>query len=463
MLEAVPNPFGRPVPSLAISSAMARTTEITADMDGETNNRPPAPYLVISRLHPEPKRAVVRIVHGMRIGRADDCELKLNGQSASRLHAEVRRQGPIFVLRDEDSRNGTWVDGARVSEATVRPGAIWRFGDWVGIVEELTASATTADPELCTLGPLFESLEPALEVAHSNLPIVLSGESGTGKEVAAQLIHRRSKRNGPFVAINCAAIPEQLAESELFGHRKGAFSGASNANVGYFRAAHGGTLFLDEVGELKLDIQTKLLRAIQEQQVVPVGEQQPIPVDVRIIAASSVRLDRAVEAGHFRFDLWMRLKGVHVSLPPLRSRVVDVPLLFGHLLRRAVGSASLPSVDARFIEKLCLYGWPGNVRELELITRRMAARGGDRLKVSHLPVELRGSDEESRPPEARASAEEARLAHALRGCDGNVARASRLANISRPRAYRLLAGRSVNTFLADIVGPRHDALAASAS
>ncbi|HEY2293367.1 MAG TPA: sigma-54 dependent transcriptional regulator [Thermoanaerobaculia bacterium] len=227
-----------------------------------------------------------------------------------------------------------------------------------------------------------------------DVTVLVTGESGTGKELVARAIHRRSARaNGPFVAVNCSAIPQTLVESEFFGHEKGAFTDARESRPGRFEQADQGSLFLDEVGDLALDAQAKLLRALQERQIQRLGGRASRPVDVRVIAATNKDLDAEVAAGRFREDLFWRLNVIHLRLPPLRERRADLPLLIDHLVdrfNRELGLAVVAiSPEAR--ELLCRYEWPGNVRELEnTICRAMILCEGNVLGVSDLPGRVRG-------------------------------------------------------------------------
>jgi sigma-54-specific transcriptional regulator len=204
-------------------------------------------------------------------------------------------------------------------------------------------------------------------IAASDATVLLIGETGTGKELVARHIHERSGRKGPFVAVNCGAFSETLVEAELFGHEAGAFTGANQARVGWFESANGGTLFLDEVGDLPLALQVKLLRVLQERQVVRLGSRKPIPLDVRLVAATNVQLERAVEAGHFRLDLYYRLNVAAVRLPPLRERRGDIIPLVDYFMemyrhRLDLGPVTLSSAAERLLIE---YQWPGNIRELE--------------------------------------------------------------------------------------------------
>ncbi len=217
---------------------------------------------------------------------------------------------------------------------------------------------------------MAELLETALRVAESEATVLVSGESGTGKEVLARLIHQRSPRQaGPMVAVNCAGIPETLIESELFGHVKGAFTGAVAARKGRFQAARGGTLFLDEIGELKPDMQAKLLRAIQERQVEPVGADRSEEIDVRIIAATNRDLQAGIADGSFREDLYYRLSVIPLQLPPLRDRREDIPALARHFLKKFEAPAGVRFSD-QALAAMARYDWPGNIRELQNVVER---------------------------------------------------------------------------------------------
>lgn len=223
-------------------------------------------------------------------------------------------------------------------------------------------------------------------VARSDATVLISGESGTGKELVAKAIHAGGTRNNKtFVPLNCGAIPENLIESELFGHRKGSFTGADSDYAGLFRQAEGGTVFLDEIGELPLHMQTKLLRAIQEKRVRPVGGERDIPVDVRIVAATNRNLRKEVEAGKFREDLFYRLNVISISLPPLRDRREDIPLLVNSILVRLLDGEAVPMVPPATMQLLMKYDYPGNVRELENILERALVLGGQALLPEHVP------------------------------------------------------------------------------
>ena len=389
----------------------------------------------------------------LSLGRGDDCDVCLPGAEISRRHAELGRDGPLWVLTDLKSRNGVYVRGERADRAVIGAGDLIRLGEWIGLVrEEDTAEPGgfgTLDGKLYAGPTLTAAIAPALKAATSDLPIVLVGETGAGKEVVARAIHARSGRTGEFVGVNSAALPEALAEAELFGHRKGAFTGAVTAGTGYFRAAHQGTLLLDEIADLPATLQPKLLRALELREVVPVGETSPVKVDLRVIAAAQVPLQAAVKERRFRADLCARLEGLTVRVPPLRERAEEIPFLFGHFLSDAAGGKP-PPVEPALIERLCLYDWPFNVRELALLARRLLAVHGDEplLKASHLPERIAGKAE-APAPSGRSKRAEARddehltaFVAALRDHEGNVAQAARAVGISRQRAYRLMGAAS---------------------
>src|SRR5690242_1913080 len=272
-------------------------------------------------------------------------------------------------------------------------------------------------------------------VSENKSTVLISGESGTGKELVARTIHERGPLAGkPFVAINCAGLSETLLDSQLFGHRRGAFTGALNDHDGVFRAAEGGTLFLDEVGEIPLPLQAKFLRAVEQREVTPLGASLPVPVDVRLIAASNRDLESEVRAGRFRQDLYYRLNVVHLALPPLRARPEDIPLLVEHFLQRF--SREYRVAPKRFaaeaMERLRAYGWPGNVRELQnAIERAFALAVADTITLDDLPAAVRGLPSPDAPavdPSDVPTLEEAErrlFAAALRKSGGNKNEAAR--------------------------------------
>lgn len=304
-------------------------------------------------------------------------------------------------------------------------------------------------PQILGTHPSIESmLEVARRVAESDSSVLVSGESGTGKELVARAIHMASKRRlCPLVTLNCAAIPESLIESELFGHVRGAFTGATMARQGHFVAADTGTILLDEIGELPMNMQSKLLRVLQEREVVPVGQQQSIQIDTRIIAATNVDLEQAIADGRFREDLYYRLNVIPIEIPPLRTRRSDIPDLITFFIDRynKRRSSSVRGVDTGTLDRLRNYDWPGNVRELEnTIERMVVLKGEGTLTPPDLPERLRGPSE---PPAPDASVElpaegidfrnavEAfecsLIRQALAQAAGNKSQAARLLNMRR--------------------------------
>ena len=238
--------------------------------------------------------------------------------------------------------NGTYVDGRRVSRAPIDEGSVIRIGDWVGVVLRLAGEQDGAVFQEIIPGYFggprtLAAVEPLRKAAASDLAVIIEGETGTGKEGIARATHLWSGRKGPFIAVNCAALPEALAEGELFGYRKGAFTGADRASPGFFQSANGGTLFLDEVSDLSSAIQPKLLRVLEQGEVTPLGEAKPIPIDVRVVVATQKPLAALVAEDRFRADLMARLDGLRIKLLPLRSRVEEVPNLFTRLLKIEVG------------------------------------------------------------------------------------------------------------------------------
>ncbi len=296
---------------------------------------------------------------------------------------------------------------------------------------------------------MVRALDVATKVAAHPTPVLITGATGTGKELVARIVHRESpRREGPFVPVNCGAVPENLLESEFFGHVKGAFSGADRDRKGLFEAAAGGTLFLDEIGELPPPLQVKLLRAIQEGEVRRVGDTRLRQVDVRIVAASNRDLQEAVEQSEFREDLYFRLAVVPIHLPPLRARTEEIPELVRHLLDRHAERLGIepPPVERETMEVLLDYAWPGNVRELEnVLERAMVLSDGGSLGPEALPEAVRhpermpmaaGADPGDLSVKRRSAELERRLiARALEQTGGNRTRAADLLDLS-PRALR---------------------------
>jgi two-component system, NtrC family, response regulator GlrR len=288
-----------------------------------------------------------------------------------------------------------------------------------------------------------ELLQQVARVADTDATISLSGETGTGKEVIARVIHCNSRRaKGPFVAINCGAIPENLIESELFGHVKGAFTGAQQAKRGLFQSAERGTLFLDEIGETPLAVQVKLLRALQEREVQEVGGAHPVKVDVRIITATNRDLAQAVRAGTFREDLYYRIQVVPIAIPPLRERRDDIPPLAQHFLRQSAGRSNkdVRGFQPDAMHQLMRQPWPGNVRELEnVVEKAVIMATQDMITADLLPAVPASSEGQLKPlTEARGEFELRYLKEILQASGGNISRAAQIAGRYRADFYKLL-------------------------
>lgn len=268
---------------------------------------------------------------------------------------------------------------------------LFRSGDRAGTK---SGNWSSLFPEIIGRSPsMLKALETVAKIAHSESAVLISGESGTGKELIASAIHRLSSRSArAFVAINCSAIPENLLESELFGHEKGAFTGADRRRLGRFDAASGGTLFLDEIGDMPLSLQAKLLRVLQDKQFTPLGGNESREADVRIVAATNIDLEKAVKKGTFRLDLFYRLNVLPVALPALRQRRDDVEELLGYFLElanRMHGYEHPVTLNQDAMEALCNYDWPGNVRQLQnMIERLVVLKGGGEVCREDLPAEL---------------------------------------------------------------------------
>jgi DNA-binding NtrC family response regulator len=385
------------------------------------------------------------------LGRDADAAVRLEGTDVSRRHAALQCEaaGTLAIL-DLESRNGTRVNGRPIRITRLARGDVVRLGSFIAVVTDRVESFGEIAPGVLGGGVLRAALAELEHAARSDLPIVLEGETGTGKEVVARAVHGWSGRSGPFLAVNCAALPEGLAEAELFGYRRGAFTGADRPSPGFFRSADEGTLLLDEIFDLPLAVQAKLLRVLEQREVQPLGEARPVPVNVRVLVAGQQSLLDAVRERRFRADLLARLDGLTVRLPPLRERREDVPALFQRLWREIAGAET--KLESDFVERLCVHDWPLNVRELVLLARRLQVFCAKEpsLRARHLPERIGEStgDAPSAPASepVRASAPAAspervdlpELLSALRTCKGNVARASALLGITRQRAYRLI-------------------------
>jgi DNA-binding NtrC family response regulator len=365
-------------------------------------------------------------------------------------HAEVELADARWTVRDLGSKNGTILNGAQVQEGTLGDRALLqlgrtflRFRNQFPLAEfpSLEAQQLTRGPGgIVTFSPRFaDVLARASAVAPTRVPVLLQGESGTGKEVLAQAIHALSGRRGVFVAVNCGALPANLVESELFGHRKGAFSGADRDRPGLVRTADGGTLFLDEIGDLAPAAQAALLRVLQESEVVPVGGARPEALDLRVISATHRDLDQMVREGTFRHDLLARLQGVALELMPLRDRPEDVPLLIRTLLEKLAPERPDVKISPEAAQALLDHGWPLNVRELEqALAGGLALSGAGPIEAEHLPRAIREAGAE--PPLPTLTAEETRhrdeLVVLLHEHRGNLSAVARVVGKGRTQVVR---------------------------
>jgi len=311
-------------------------------------------------------------------------------------------------------------------------------------IEDLSSHASIITQDL----GMQRILETASQIAGTDCSVVIHGESGTGKELMARFIHQHSPRaEGPFVAFNCGALHEEIAASELFGHEKGAFTGANATKIGLFEAAQGGTLFLDEIAEMPLMMQVKLLRVLQEREVMRVGSTQPIAIDVRVIAASNRDLKAAVDEGQMRNDLYFRLNVVTLTLPALRERRDDIPLLAYYFMRKfsTIMGRDVQEISTEAMQRLVDYDYPGNIRELSnFIERAVALAQNKVLDIEHLPQNLGSLSVRVFKPEMAATAttlkeqETEHILHALKMADGNRTQAAKILGIDRVSLWRKL-------------------------
>ncbi len=351
----------------------------------------PGLVLIYSKSHADLPTIVPADRPAVSIGRIPGNTYVIAEAAISRHHATLLKANEGCRIRDNGSTNGIFVNGVRTQEAPLRNGDVVRVGDSVFRFAESEIFKYAhfrvderRETEIIGGYQIRKIADIATRVAGAGLSVVILGESGTGKELFAQHLHRVSGRPGRFGAINCAAIPANLLESELFGVVKGAFTGANTDKPGHIRAAHGGTLFLDEIGDMPLEAQAKLLRVLQERAVVPVGGTQAIPVDIRIVAATHRDLESMVERGEFRGDLLARLRECTLRVPPLRERREDLYQLVQFFSERISGFRVVPSLAAMLA--MAHYDWPYNVRELEsAIKVGLAMSGGATLDLSHLP------------------------------------------------------------------------------
>jgi transcriptional regulator with AAA-type ATPase domain len=426
--------------------------------------------LCVEREHGQPTDRA-RILDGelFRLGSHPGNEIVLDDSSVSPFHCCLTRTAEGLRVTDSGSRGGTRVNGVSVRDADLPlPECRLTLGDAVVRVRDLGAARVEGVPPGIGLGALVGAsvpmrllFEAIKRVARSDVDVLIEGESGTGKELCAgEIVRLGARAEGPFVVLDCASVSPQLVESELFGHARGSFTGAARDRAGAFEEADGGTLFLDEIGELPLDMQPKLLRALASREIRRVGENRARRIDVRVLAATHRRLDREVNAGRFRGDLYYRLCALTVRVPPLRERIGDLPLLVRSFLegRGALDKAYLfpPAV----LDEMDAREWPGNVRELRNdVERRLVLEGYDDAPPSRSaeppapgpPAVIIDRPFKEAKDELIAAFERAYLTELNRRAGGNVTHASQHAGIDRMHVHRLYqrygirAGRSLGS------------------
>jgi DNA-binding NtrC family response regulator len=391
--------------------------------------------------------AKLRIEGGVaRVGTSKTCQLLLRDPTVSRSHCEIRATEDGVRLIDSGSTNGSVVDGVRVRDAFLANGSTLQIGGTTLRIELKDDAVTIPISARDAFGPILGAsvemrrMYSVIErAAPTETTVLVHGETGTGKELVARALHDASPRSqGPFVAFDCGALAPNLVESELFGHMRGAFTGAVADRKGVFEEAHGGTLFLDELGELPLSLQPKLLRALESRQVKRLGAAQPRSVDVRVVAATNRPLARMVNAGTFREDLYYRLAVVEIELPPLRARRGDIPLLAKHFHERFAGKGVPMSPE--LASAVAARNWPGNVRELRNFIECSVHVGwspSDAAKETRPLEDLVNIDVPFR--EARRAWMRAYVGALLDHAGGNVTRAAESAGLSRRFLQRLLA------------------------
>jgi transcriptional regulator with GAF, ATPase, and Fis domain len=424
-------------------------TETGLDVAPRSQGARPTPGVVAVFQRTARPLVAHRVLRERRIGRDESADIGMEDPALSRFHAQLVPTPNGFMVTDLGSRNGTSVDGVRLAGeavlaafgSTIRLGRtlllvvadVTRFE--VGGADEPPAAAAAESEATAALigGPSLDEVRARIATfAPGTAPVLVEGETGAGKEVVASLVHRQSGRSGKLVAVNCAALSEELVESELFGHGRGAFSGAAGPRAGLFRSADRGTLLLDEVGELPPQVQAKLLRVIESGEVRAVGEDAGAPVDVRVLTATNRDLDEMVQRGAFRADLYHRIAAARIHLPPLRERLEDVPRLVAGFLDPDGMRATVGLVEA------CMHRrWPGNVRELKnavLAAAAVARRDGrtdvraDDAALGEQPDTAGGGDASLR----------ARVTRALVAADGNVTRAAQDLGVARSGFYETL-------------------------
>ena len=394
----------------------------------------------------------------IRVGKAPENDLVLADETVSRVHFEIVRDAKGYLVRDMKSTNGTFLDSAEVKEAYLRAGSVIKAGEvelkFTPFEEriEILPSEKEALGDMVGKSPAMREIFGLVEkIAPTDATVLIEGETGTGKDMIARTLHLLSPRaDKPFIVVDCGAVAGTLIESELFGHEKGSFTGASTARQGAFELASGGTVFLDELGELSLDLQPKLLRVLEQRELRRVGGTKTIKVDLRVIAATRKDLRSEVEKGKFREDLYFRLNVVPITAPSLRERREDIPLLIDSMLKKlAPGGVHLADSTRA---ALMAHDWPGNVRELRNVIERALALGADpgmlvaplgqdhgRPKDPADPIEFEtGLSFRETKEKWNELFERRYLAWLIKRADGNISKAARDADMDRKYLHKLL-------------------------
>ncbi len=403
---------------------------------------------------PDRGRSVETANRPVRIGTAASNDLVLSDPTVSRRHCAIIPTNEGFRVSDEGSTNGVLLGRLRLFHAVISGNGELCIGESTIGVEPLAErvereQATAARfGDLLGASPLMRELFADLaRIANTDVTVLIEGETGTGKELVADSIHGASRRaERPLVVFDCSAVTPTLMESELFGHERGAFTGALTSRPGLFEQANGGTLFLDEIGELPKDLQPKLLRALEKREVRRLGSQRATPLDVRVIAATNRNLAAEVARGNFRQDLYFRLAGAQVLVPPLRDRMDDLPMLVEHFLRCSAPPRAPSEVSPQVWAMLQAHRWPGNVRELRNTVERLLVtpeRALAQLRDSALPPALAPTASELSPlrvarRDASEDFERAYMASLLTKASGNVTRAAAIAEVSRQMIQKLM-------------------------
>jgi len=422
-----------------------------------------------------PMAGVITEVSGpeARVGSGKDCDLVLDDPTVSRHHLLLRIEGDLLRVLDTSSRNGTTVDGVRIRDAYARPDSTIGLGasslrlQMIRDVVALPLSSRTRFGRLVGASLPMRRLFALLErIAKTDTTVLVEGETGTGKELVASAIHAESTRSsGPFVVFDCSSVSAGVLESELFGHKRGCFTGATENRIGRFEAAHGGTLFLDEIGELPLELQPKLLRALETRTITRVGENEPRRADVRIVAATNRSLSAEIDRGRFREDLYYRLAVVPVRLPPLRERPDDIPLLVRHFEKEWQGRKDAPPLlSNEVLEQMKVHPrpWPGNVRELRNKVEMMLSLGLDE------PPWAADEVEEVRPAvfpvnlelplhvglaHVESAYKRAYVERALRETGYNVSQAARIAGVGRAFVQKVMRKYGIRSGEEEVLPP----------